>query len=172
MYYNHNNTGRPGPKNPMKLEDIPLEAKQSSLGNSSFYLDSGRDPLFPFGYGLSYTSFEYTDLKLSATKITPGEKLKLSVTLKNTGQYEGAEVAQLYVQDIVGSIARPVKELKGYKKIALKPGESKSVTFELSCDDLAFYGLDLVKKYETGMFNVWIGGNSNSGPKASFSIVQ
>ncbi|MCH5719634.1 glycoside hydrolase family 3 C-terminal domain-containing protein [Niabella hibiscisoli] len=172
MYYNHNNTGRPGPKNPMKLDDIPLEAKQSSLGNSSFYLDSGRDPLFPFGYGLSYTSFEYNDLKLSAAKIAPREKLKLSVTLKNTGKYEGTEVVQLYVQDVAGSIARPVKELKGYQKISLKPGESKLVTFELSSADLAFYGLDLVKKYESGMFNIWVGGNSDSGLKSSFSLTE
>lgn len=172
MYYNHNNTGRPGPKNPMKLDDIPLEAKQSSLGNSSFYLDSGRDPLFPFGYGLSYTSFEYKDLKLSATKIKPGGNIKVSVTLQNTGKYEGTEIAQLYVQDIVGSIARPVKELKGYQKISLKPGETKLVTFELSSGDLAFYGLDLVKKAESGMFNVWVGGSSDSGLKGSFSLEQ
>jgi beta-glucosidase len=172
MYYNHNNTGRPGPKNPMKLDDIPLEAKQSSLGNSSFYLDSGRDPLFPFGYGLSYSSFEYKDLKLSATKIKPGEKMKVSATLTNTGQYEGTEIAQLYVRDMVGSIARPVKELKGYQKISLKPGETKLVTFELSSDDLAFYGLDLVKKAENGMFNVWVGGSSDSGLKGSFSLEQ
>ncbi len=172
MYYNHNNTGRPGPKNPMKLDEIPLEAKQSSLGNSSFYLDSGRDPLFPFGYGLSYSSFEYKDLKLSATKIKPGEKMKVSATLTNTGQYEGTEIAQLYVRDIVGSIARPVKELKGYQKISLKPGETKLVTFELSSGDLAFYGLDLVKKAESGMFNVWVGGSSDSGLKGSFSLEQ
>lgn len=172
MYYNHNNTGRPGPKNPMKLDDIPLEAKQSSLGNSSFYLDSGRDPLFPFGYGLSYSSFEYKDLKLSATKIKPGEKMKVSATLTNTGKYEGTEVVQLYVQDIVGSITRPVKELKGYQKISLKPGETKLVTFELSSDDVAFYGLDLVKKAENGMFNVWVGGSSDSGLKGSFSLEQ
>ncbi len=172
MYYNHNNTGRPGPKNPMKLDDIPLEAKQSSLGNSSFYLDSGRDPLFPFGYGLSYSSFEYKDLKLSATKIKPGEKMKVSATLTNTGKYEGTEVVQLYVQDIVGSITRPVKELKGYQKISLKPGETKLVTFELSSDDVAFYGLDLVKKAENGMFNVWVGGSSDSGLKGSFFLEQ
>lgn len=172
MYYNHNNTGRPGPKHPMKLDDIPLEAKQSSLGNSSFYLDSGRDPLFPFGYGLSYTSFEYTNLRLSAADIKAGEKLKVSVTLKNTGRYQGTEVAQLYVQDVVGSIARPVKELKGYQKISLKPGESKLITFELSSLDLAFYGLDLIKKAESGRFNVWVGGNSESGLKASFSLMQ
>ncbi len=172
MYYNHNNTGRPGPKNPMKLDDIPLEAKQSSLGNSSFYLDSGRDPLFPFGYGLSYTSFEYANLKLSTTKIASSEKLKVSAMLKNTGKYEGSEVVQLYVQDITGSIARPVKELKGYQKISLKPGESKLVTFEISSGDLAFYGSDLVKKYESGMFNIWIGGNSDSGLKSSFSLVE
>ncbi len=170
MYYNHNNTGRPGPKNPMKLDDIPLEAKQSSLGNSSFYLDSGRDPLFPFGYGLSYTSFVYTDLKLSADKIQPGQKLAVSVTLTNSGKYEGTEIAQLYVQDIVGSIARPVKELKGYQKISLQPGESKKVIFELSAGDLAFYGLDLIKKSEKGLFNVWVGGNSDSGLKSSFSL--
>lgn len=171
MYYNHNNTGRPGPKNPMKLDDIPLEAKQSSLGNSSFYLDSGRDPLFPFGYGLSYTSFEYTGLALSDTSLIPGQKLTASVTLKNTGAYEGVEVVQLYIQDVTGSIARPVKELKGYQKIALKPGESKRVVFELNSSDLAFYGIDLVKKAESGKFNVWLGGSSDAGAKVSFVLL-
>lgn len=160
MYYNHNNTGRPAPDEVTTIDKLPLEAKQSSLGYTSFYLDSGKDPLFPFGYGLSYTSFEYSDLKISKPIIKTGEKLLVQVTLKNTGKYDGAEVAQLYIRDKVGSITRPVKELKGFQKIDLKAGESKVLKFELTSDDLAFYGKDLVKKCEPGEFNIWIGGSS------------
>ncbi|MDR1631456.1 MAG: glycoside hydrolase family 3 C-terminal domain-containing protein, partial [Dysgonamonadaceae bacterium] len=162
MYYNHNNTGRPAPDKVTTLDEIPLEAGQTSLGNTSFYLDSGRDPLFPFGYGLSYTTFEYSDLSLSADRISRTGNLKITVTLKNTGKTKGTEVAQLYVRDLVGSIARPVKELKGFQRITLEAGESKTVEFTLSADDLAFYGRDMRRKVEAGDFTLWVGGNSNA----------
>ncbi len=170
MYYNHNNTGRPAPAEVTTIDQLPLEAKQSSLGYTSFYLDSGKDPLFPFGYGLSYTSFQYSDLKLSAPAIKKGEKLTIQVTLKNTGRYDGAEVVQLYIQDKVGSIVRPVKELKRFQKVELKTGESRVLKFELTCNDLAFYGKELKKKCEEGYFNIWVGGSSVTGLQASFTL--
>ena len=172
MYYNHNNTGRPAPEKVMTLDDIALEAGQTSLGNTSFYLDSGKDPLFPFGYGLSYTTFEYSNITLSASTIPMNGTLTVKSTLKNTGNVDGTEVAQLYVQDIVGSVVRPVKELKGFQRVALKAGEAKIIEFKLTTDDLAFYGRDLVKKAEKGDFNVWVGGHSNATLKGTFSVIE
>ncbi|MBF0762255.1 beta-glucosidase BglX [Dysgonomonas mossii] len=172
MYYNHNNTGRPAPEKVMTLDDIALEAGQTSLGNTSFYLDSGKDPLFPFGYGLSYTTFEYSNITLSASTVPMNGTLTVKATLKNTGSVDGTEVAQLYVQDIVGSVVRPVKELKGFQRIALKAGEAKTIEFKLTTDDLAFYGRDLVKKAEKGDFNVWVGGHSNATLKGTFSVTE
>lgn len=170
MYYNHSNTGRPAEWIPV-LSDIPLEAPQTSLGNTSFYLDSGKDPLYPFGYGLSYTQFEYSDLWLSATEISTNESLTVKATVKNIGSVDGYEVVQLYVRDLVGSIVRPVKELKGFHKIFLKAGESKIVEFTLNTSDLTFYGRDMVKKTEAGDFNVWISRNSaDEGLKGKFSV--
>lgn len=170
MYYNHNNTGRPAPSKVTTIDQLPLEAKQSSLGYASFYLDSGKDPLFPFGYGLSYTSFQYSDLKLSASTMKKGEKLEIQVMLKNTGKYNGAEVAQLYIQDKVGSIVRPVKELKGFQKVDLNAGESKVLKFELTCEDLAFYGKDSMRECEAGDFNVWVGGSSAADLQSTFKL--
>lgn len=172
MYYNHNNTGRPAPEKVMTLDDIALEAGQTSLGNTSFYLDSGKDPLFPFGYGLSYTTFEYSNIMLSASTVPMNGTLTVKATLKNTGSVDGTEVAQLYVQDIVGSVVRPVKELKGFQRVALKAGEAKTIEFKLTTDDLAFYGRDLVKKAEKGDFNVWVGGHSNATLKGTFSVTE
>ncbi|MBN9300969.1 MULTISPECIES: beta-glucosidase BglX [Dysgonomonas] len=172
MYYNHNNTGRPAPEKVMTLDDIALEAGQTSLGNTSFYLDSGKDPLFPFGYGLSYTTFEYSNITLSASTVPMNGTLTVKATLKNTGSVDGTEVAQLYVQDIVGSVVRPVKELKGFQRVALKAGEAKTIEFKLTTDDLAFYGRNLVKKAEKGDFNVWVGGHSNATLKGTFSVTE
>lgn len=170
MYYNHNNTGRPAPDKVLALDDIALEASQTSLGNTSFYLDSGKDPLYPFGFGLSYSKFEYSDLILSSSSIPMGGELTAKVTIKNTSTVAGTEVAQLYVRDLVGSIARPVKELKGFERVTLKGGESKVIEFKLTTDDLSFYGRNMEKKAESGDFNLWIGTNSNDGLMAKFSI--
>lgn len=172
MYYNHNNTGRPAPEKVMGLDEIELEAGQTSLGNTSFYLDSGKDPLYPFGYGLSYSTFEYSGLTLSSASIPMNGTLTARVTLKNTSNVDGTEVAQLYVQDIVGSVVRPVRELKGFQRVALKAGESKIIEFKLSADDLAFYGRDLIKRTEAGDFNIWIGGDSNAPLKSTFSVTE
>lgn len=171
MYYNHNNTGRPGPDgNVMTLDQIPVEAGQTSLGNTSFYLDSGKNPLFPFGYGLSYSKFEYSGLALSLNSIPMGGMLTARVTIKNTSSVDGVEVAQLYIRDLVGSIARPVKELKGFQRVALKAGESKIIEFTLTTDDLAFLGRDMQRKAEAGDFKLWIGTSSAEGLETEFSI--
>lgn len=172
MYYNHNNTGRPAPEKVMTLDQIELEAGQTSLGNTSFYLDSGKDPLYPFGYGLSYSTFEYSNLSLSASSVPMNGVLTVKVILKNISNVDGTEVAQLYIQDIVGSVVRPVKELKGFQRVSLKAGESKTIEFTLTTDDLAFYGRDLVKKAEKGDFNVWVGGNSDASLKGAFSVTD
>ncbi|MCL1937613.1 MAG: glycoside hydrolase family 3 C-terminal domain-containing protein [Candidatus Azobacteroides sp.] len=172
LYYNHNNTGRPAPDRAASLNDIPVEAEQTSLGNTSHYLDYGKNPLFPFGYGLSYTTFEYSNLQLSAPSIQEGEPLTIQATVANIGNVDGTEVVQLYVQDVVGSIARPVKELKGFSRVSLKAGEAKVVEFTLTSDDLAFWGRDRVRKAEPGDFNVWVGGDSNAPLKTTFTLVE
>ena len=138
VYYAHNNTGRPASRQETLIDAIPLEAGQTSLGCTSFYMDAGFDPLFPFGYGLSYTTFGYDNLQLPTDKLAANGTLEISFDLTNTGKYDGTEVVQLYVQDIFGSVTRPVKELKGFQRVSLKQGEKKTVTFSLPVKELAF----------------------------------
>ncbi len=141
IYYNHKNTGRPA----------------SSGGRmTSNYSDSPFDPLYPFGYGLSYTTFKYSDLKVNQDNIQMGADLEISVKVKNTGKYDGDEIVQLYLRDLVGSVTRPVRELKGFRRIFLQPGEVKKVTFTLTPDDLAFVGLDNQWTIEPGEFQVFV----------------
>ena len=170
LYYNHNNTGRPVVGNEVLLENIPLQAGQTSLGCTSFYLDAGWEPLFPFGYGLSYTTFAYSDVKADKEVYGTGDTLAVEFTLANTGEYDAVEVAQLYVQDVTGSIARPVKELKRFARVALKAGESRTVRFELPIAELAFYGLDNSCKVEPGQFRFWVAGDSASGEPRTFEV--
>ncbi len=159
IYYNHKNTGRP------------------YVGNrndkyKSRYLDVENAPLFPFGFGLSYTTFSYADLKLDKQKLTANGTLKVSVTLTNTGKYDGTEVAQLYIRDLVGSITRPVKELKGFQKVFLKSGESRTLNFTLTPADLAFYNSNLQLNAEAGDFKLFVGTNSESCLEGSFELVK
>ena len=170
-YYNRNNTGRPASGNEMLIDQIPLRAGQTSLGCSSYYLDSGFGPLFPFGYGLSYTTFEYGDVKLDRNEYTPDQTINVTFTLTNTGKYDAVEVAQLYIRDIAGSIARPIRELKRFNRIALKAGESRTCTFELPVSELAFMGLDKKVKVEPGEFLLWVAGDSVSGEAVRFSVL-
>jgi beta-glucosidase len=160
IYYNHKNTGRPLP-----------EGKWFQKFRSN-YLDVSNDPLFPFGYGLSYTSFSYGDVKLSKNRMGPSEKITASVTVTNTGSRQGQEVVQLYIRDLVGSITRPVKELKGFQKISLNPGETKTVTFSIGINDLKFYNSDLKLVAEPGDFKVFIGTNSRDVKEASFTLTK
>jgi len=160
LYYNHKNTGRPLP------EGGWFTKYQSN------YLDVTNDPLYCFGYGLSYTTFKYFDLKLDKQKMTANGSINISVTLSNTGKYDGAEVAQLYIRDLVGSITRPVKELKGFQKVFLKAGESRILNFTLTPADLAFYNSELQFKAEPGDFKVFVGTNSASGLEASIELTK
>ena len=161
IYYNHKNTGRPY----LGLSDPEQKYK-------SRYTDSDISPLFPFGFGLSYTTFTYSELKISADRIKRNETLKIEVEITNTGSFDGAEVAQLYIKDLVGSVTRPVKELKSFEKIFLKKGEKKVVSFEISSDDLKFYDKNMIFNSEAGTFEIFIGGNSDTDRKASFELLK
>ena len=169
LYYSHNMTGRPY-KGETLLDDIPAEAGQTSLGNTSYYLDYGAYPLFPFGYGLSYTQFVYSGIALDKARYGKDDRITVSWTLTNTGDYDGTEVVQVYVRDLVGSVTRPVKELKAFERVSLKAGESRSLQLSVPVSDLAFYGLDGVKKVEPGEFQLWAAGDSASGEPVSFTV--
>lgn len=171
IYYNRKNTGRPA-ADMMMISDIPLEAGQTSTGCTSYYLDAGDGPLFPFGYGLSYTTFEYSAPELSATEINPDGSLTVSCTVTNTGKCEGSEVAQLYIRDNVAAPIRPVRELRGFEKFSLKPGESRKVTFNIGPEELAFYVDETTKAVQPGEFTVWIAPNSSAGVPVKFNVVK
>ena len=156
VYYNHLNTGRPNPQWFTKF--------------TSNYLDVPNDPLFPFGYGLSYTTFDYSSMTLSSNTMTQNGSIQASVTVTNTGSRAGAEVVQLYIRDMVGSIARPVQELKGFERINLQPGESRTVTFTINADLLKFYNKDLDYVCEPGDFEVMIGTDSRNVQRMPFSL--
>jgi Beta-glucosidase-related glycosidases len=157
LYYNHKNTGRPmDPSNKF----------------TSKYLDVSNDPVYPFGYGLSYTTFEYSDIRLSKNQLKGDEKLTAGITLNNTGKVAGEEVVQLYIQDPVASISRPVKELKNFKKVMLQPGEKKDIEFEVTVNDLKFYNSDLKYDWEPGDFIIYIGTNSRDVKSAKVNWVK
>ena len=153
IYYNHKNTGRP------YKGDVLFKY-------ASRYLDVSNDPLYPFGYGLSYTNFTYGDIKLSSTSLKGNQSLTASVTVTNSGTVSGKETVQLYIRDMVGSVTRPVKELKGFQKIDLKAGETKTVSFSITPQDLKFYNSDLKYDWEAGEFEIMIGTNSSEVKKA------
>jgi len=155
MYYNQKNTGRPS---------------HESHVTYSHYTDVKKDALYPFGYGLSYTQFEYGELKLSGSVMDSENNIEASITLKNTGKLSGMEVVQLYLQDIVGSRTRPIKELKGFQLINLEPGESRTVTFPITKKMLEFYTANRIWEAEDGDFNIFIGGNSRDLKASKFSF--
>lgn len=154
IYYNQKNTGR------------PYDPERPDFKYLSKYIDSPNDPLYPFGYGLSYTTFEYSNLVVEPVE----DEIKIEVNITNTGDIDGEEVIQLYVQDKIGIITRPVKELKGYQKIIIKSGESATVNFTLTKDDLAYYHPDLKKRFEPGEFVIYVGGNSSDTIEKSILI--
>ena len=161
IFYNHKNTGRPLGNSEGKFEKF-----------KSNYFDVRNEPLYPFGYGLSYTNFEYSNLKLDKTSINMDETITVSVDVKNAGNYDGKETVQLYIRDLVGSVTRPVKELKGFKKILIKKGETLTVTFTISVEDLKFYNYDLDFVAEPGDFEVFVGTNSDADLKANFKLIK
>jgi len=156
IYYNYKNTGR------------PYNANEKF---TSKYIDILNGPLYPFGYGLSYTSFEYSGLKLSKEKIKSTDSLNISFVLKNTGQTDGEEITQLYIRDLVGSVTRPVKELKGFKKVFLKAGEQKDITYSITANDLKFYTINMKFVAEPGKFKVFVGANSVDLMEADFELL-
>lgn len=160
LYYAHKNTGRP-----------LGEGKWFEKFRSN-YLDVSNDPLYPFGYGLSYTKYTYSDISLSSTSLKGNQTLTASVTVTNSGTVKGKEVVQLYIRDLVGSVTRPVKELKGFQKIELNAGESKMVTFKITPEDLKFYNADLKYDWESGEFEIMIGTNSNDLKKGKINWVK
>lgn len=158
LYYNHLNTGR------------PLEAGKWFSKFRSNYLDIDNDPLYPFGYGLSYTTFRYGDLQLSNNSMNEKGKITASVTVTNTGNYDADEIVQMYIRDMVGSVARPVKELRGFERIHLKKGESRTVSFDITAEQLKFYNSTLNWACEPGEFEVMVGGNSRDVQTKKFSL--
>ncbi|WPO77570.1 beta-glucosidase BglX [Flavobacterium sp. KACC 22761] len=161
IYYAHKNTGRPLSNTEGKFEKF-----------RSNYIDERNEPLFPFGFGLSYTTFDYSNLKISSDKMNASGKLKVTVDVTNTGNFDGKETVQLYIRDLVGSVTRPVRELKGFQKIALKKGEKQTVSFDITVEDLKFYNSDLQFVAEPGQFDVFVGGNSTADKKVSFELTK
>jgi len=157
IYYNHYNTGRPA-------------TSDSDRFYRSAYIDLSIYPKFPFGYGLSYTTFKYSNIELSSSAITPSQNIKATITVTNAGNYDGEETVQLYIQDLVGSVVRPVKELKNFRKIFLKKGESKQLTFTIGINDLKFYTADLKWIAEPGDFKIYIGGSSRDVKETAFVL--
>lgn len=184
LYYNKKNTGRPT-DHPVLIDDIPVGAGQFSIGESSYWLEYGDQPLYPFGYGLTYTTFEYgpvvlSDTILDFTPYTLHPTLQVSCIIKNTGNCTATAVPQLYIRDLVGSLTRPVRELKGFQRVSIPAGESRTVTFELTAEDLAYWhlaeGVTLgadgayVHTAESGDFHVWIAPNAAEGQPAKFTL--
>lgn len=173
IYYSKKNTGRPPSVDKVThIDDIDGRAVQTSLGMSAFHLDAGFTPLFPFGFGLSYSTFEYSDIAISSDRMVRGETIEITANLHNTGDYEAEEVTQLYIRDLVGNVTRPVKELKGFQRIRLKPGQTQKVSFTLRVGDLAFYNRKMELVTEPGEFHVWIGGSSEAQLRAEFEFVE
>ena len=182
MYYNKKNSGRPT-LNPVLYDDIPVGAAQFSIGADSYWLEYGDEPLYPFGYGLTYTTFEYSPVTLSDTIISITNRrypIIASCVITNTGNREAVAVPQLYIRDLVGSLTRPIRELKGFQRISIPAGESRTISFELTVDDLAYWhlakeitlGADGAYTFsaEPGDFHLWITPNAAEGEPATFTL--
>ena len=166
LYYNRHNTGRPA-TTPMLVNDIPVGCPQFSIGQSSYHLETGIDPLFPFGFGLSYSTFEYGKAVLSADTISDKDTLYITCSVTNTSDFDGYETAQLYVQDIAGDLVRPIKELKGFSKVFIPAHQTLDITFTLCADDLAYwheqhdgFNSRVYRLADEGGFNLWVAPDS------------
>jgi len=169
IYYNHRRSGKPASHETFThIDHIPARAAQTSVGNTSFHLDDGFEPLFPFGFGMGFSKVAYHDIELSSRRLTKDSSLTVCVELINQGQYPVSEVVQLYIRDNISSATRPVKELKDFQKIRLKPQESRQVEFKVSPEMLGFYNSENKWVIEPGEFRVWIGGDSNAHQSAKF----
>lgn len=182
LFGDYNPSGKLTASFPVSVGQLPLSYVQYNTGRpndsgafrkySSCYLDVPNVPLYPFGFGLSYTTFDYSDITLSSTEMTPSGSVKASVTVTNSGTRDGAEVVQLYIRDLIGSVVRPLRELKGFEKIMLKAGESRQVEFEIDVDKLKFYNADLEYVYEPGEFEVMVGPDSRDVRSARFTLTE
>ena len=173
IYYSRKNTGRPPSHDSIThIDDIDGKAAQTSLGMSAFHLDAGFTPRYHFGYGLSYTHFEYSELQLSTDQLKLGETLEVSATLRNVGDRAGEEVVQLYTRDLVGNVTRPIKELKGFQRVRLEPGETMKVQFSLHTDELAFFDRKMQRITEPGGFHLWVGSSSDPELWSEFEIID
>jgi beta-glucosidase len=173
IYCGQKNTGKPpSPDTVVHIDDIEPMAPQTSFGMTAFHLDAGYTPLFPFGFGLSYAEFSYRNLVLDRDTLPVGDALGVRVEVTNVGEVAGEEIVQLYIRDLVGSVTRPVRELKGFSRIRLEPGQSAIVTFRLSTDDLAFYGRDDRLIVEPGEFDLWVGGSSEASLGRRFRVIE
>lgn len=169
MYYSHKNTGRPA-SNITLIDDIPVAAGQFSIGSTSYHLDAGDKPLYPFGYGLSYTTFEYGQPVLSDSVMTQSGQITVTCQIKNSGKYDAYETAQLYTRDLVASLCQPIRQLKGFQKVWIKAGESATVTFTLTPADLAFCHEDMTTYAEPGEFQLWVSADSQQGVPVQFIL--
>ena len=173
IYYNHKNTGKPPiPETTVLIDDIPVGARQTSVGNTAYHLDAGYKPLYSFGHGLSYAKFRYDNIRVSADEIGLGDTITISADLSNGGEVAADEVVQLYIRDPVANVTRPVRELKGFQRVRVEPGQTVTVDFKVHTDDLAFYGRDAQLITEPGEFHVWIGGSSETELRTGFRIAE
>jgi beta-glucosidase len=173
IYYSQKNSGKPATRdNTVHIDDIDTRAPQTSLGMSAFHLDTHFTPLFHFGHGLSYAKFEYQNIRTNAHEICLGETVTVSAELTNTGDVAADEVVQLYTRDLVASVTRPVRELKGFRRVHLEPGQTITVDFDLHTDDLSFFGRDMQSVTEAGEFHVWMGGSSEAELCTEFRIIE
>ena len=173
LYYGQKNTGKPPtPEEVVHIDDIDAHAPQTSLGMTAFHLDVDYNPLYVFGHGLSYAEFAYDNIRVSEPEIRVGDTVKVSVDLSNRSKIAAEEVVQMYVRDLVGNVTRPVRELKGFRRVRLEAGATATVEFELHTDELAFYGRKMQLMVEPGEFHVWVGGSSNADLRSEFRIVE
>lgn len=172
IYYNHKNSGKPPTKEKVvHIDAIEAKTPQTSLGMCVFHLDEGYEPLFPFGFGLSYTRFTYSNIECSNKEISTGDAVTLSAEVTNEGGVAATEIVQLYLRDLVGSVTRPVRELKGFRRVFLEPGQTKRISFELDSAALSFYGRKQERVIEAGEFCAWIGGDSGADLETRFRLV-
>ncbi len=173
IYYNQKNTGKPpSPSTIVHIDNIDAQAPQTSVGMTAFHLDAGYTPLFAFGHGLSYTQFDYQNIGTSADEVRLGDTVTIRAELTNSGDVAADEVVQLYVRDLVGTVTRPVRELKGFRRLRLQPGQRVAVEFKLHTSDLAFYGRNMQLITEPGEFHAWIGGSSETQLRTEFRIIM
>lgn len=171
IHYNRKNTGRPPtPDTVLLIDEIPADARQTSFGMTAFYLDDGHTPLFPFGFGLTYGEIAYGPVALSSDLLDRSASLTVTASVTNHGHHAATETAQLYVRDLVGSLTRPIRDLRGFRRVMLQPGETRQVSFQITAHDLAFHTAEGRLEAEDGLFDVWIGPDAESGTPARFRL--